>query len=455
MSDDLATVTRMSPPVGRRGPFTARLRAVHPREVEFVATIAQTQAIVGRTATSATCPPLRHETVSRSHFEVVWDAELGGHVGRDLGSHNGSRIDGSTVGAVAQSLRDQAVVQLGDVCLVYEVLPAATVPDAALVELDACPGRAPTMELLRAGLLRAAADPSPVLVIGETGTGKEFIARELHAKSGRRGALLSVNCAALSSQLVDSQLFGHVKGAFTGATTDAAGMFRAADGGTLFLDEIGELPLDLQPKLLRALQEGEVQPVGGSKVVKVDVRVVAATNRELVKAVDAGTFRRDLYARLSLWELRVPALRQRRGDLFAWIDRMHLQWLARRDRNDPQALASELQFDPEVAEVLLLHEWPSNLREVDRLVHALATTAPAGELVGRGDLPEWFVHGESSSSSSEVQAAKRPVPTREEFTEVFERLAGNVRALAKHFDRDRRQIYRWIESYGLRGTDKP
>jgi transcriptional regulator with PAS, ATPase and Fis domain len=336
------------------------------------------------------------------------------------------------------------------VCLVYEVCAAATLPDEALVEVDACPGRAPAMEVLRAGVVRAAVDPSPVLVIGETGTGKEFVARELHARSGRNGPLLSVNCAALSSQLVDSQLFGHVKGAFTGATTDAPGMFRGADGGTLFLDEIGELPLDLQPKLLRALQEGEVQPVGGSKVVKVDVRVVAATNRELVKAVDAGTFRRDLYARLSLWELRLPALRQRRGDLFDWIDRMHRQWLVRRDEQ-----GALLQFDPEVAEVLLLHEWPSNLREVDRLVHTLATSAPEGELIGRGDLPEWFVHGDSASSSeSVVQAKKQPVPTRDEFTEVFEKLSGNVRALAKHFDRDRRQIYRWIESYGLRG-DKP
>jgi transcriptional regulator with PAS, ATPase and Fis domain len=449
MSDELATVTRMSPPVGRRGPVTARLRAVHPREVSFAASVAAAPCVVGRTSASATCPALKHETVSRSHFEIVWDGELGAHVGRDLGSHNGSRIDGATVGSVAQPLRDQAVVQLGDVCLVYEVAPGVTVPDEALVELDACPGRAPLMEVLRANLLRAAADPSPVLVIGETGTGKEFIARELHAKSGRKGSLLSVNCAALSSQLVDSQLFGHTKGAFTGATADAPGMFRAADGGTLFLDEIGELPLELQPKLLRALQEGEVQPVGGSKVVKVDVRVVAATNRELAKAVDAGAFRRDLYARLSLWELRVPALRQRRGDLFDWIDRMYAQWLLRRDRNEVGESGPELLFDPEVAEVLLLHEWPNNLREVDRLVHALATTAPAGELIGRGDLPEWFVHGDSSSSTSQQLLAKRPVPTREEFTEVFERLGGNVRALAKHFERDRRQIYRWIESYGL------
>src|SRR6185295_11015283 len=172
----------------------------------------------------------------------------------------------------------------------------------------------------------AATDPAPVLLHGESGTGKERIAGELHRLSGRKGRLIAVNCAALSRELVESQLFGHQKGAFTGATELHPGYFRAAQGGTLFLDEIGELSLEVQPKLLRAIQQGEVQAVGSTQPAHVDVRVVAATNRELQQAVNAGQFRADLYARLSLWELRVPPLRERRADLFPWIDRLHGRW---------------------------------------------------------------------------------------------------------------------------------
>jgi transcriptional regulator with GAF, ATPase, and Fis domain len=447
MSDDpLATVTRMSPPSGRRAEPGAALRVVHPAGLQWSATLGAGTVVIGRTASSDTAAPLRHDTVSRSHFEIRWDADQGAHLGRDLDSHNGSRVDGAALGTQAAALRDQAVVQLGDVTLVYDPISTLALTSDAAIEIDNCPGRSQAAMALRSALSRTAGDPSPVLLIGETGTGKEFPARELHARSGRKGPMLSINCAALSAQIIDSQLFGHVRGAFTGAATDSPGMFRAADGGTLFLDEIGELPLELQPKLLRALQEGEVQPVGGNRIVKVDVRVVAATNRELDRAVDAGAFRRDLYARLSLMEIRLPALRERRADLFDWIARLHRAWLDRRSDAD----RSPLSFDPEVAEVLLLHGWASNLREVDRLVHGLAAHMPAGELVGRSDLPTWFVDPESGDDDSPPPAPKRAVPSREEFAAEFERKGGNVRALAKHFDRDRRQIYRWIDSYGLR-----
>ncbi len=421
------------------------LRVVHPG-LEWKVTLGAETVVLGRASSTAAVPAVRHDTVSRSHFEIRWDADQGVHLGRDLGSHNGSRVDGSPVGAQAVPLRDQSVLQLGDVTLVYDAVASAVVVPEAQTELENCPGLSQKAMTLRSALMRAARDPSPVLLVGETGTGKEFAARELHARSRRRGPLLTINCAALSAQIIDSQLFGHVRGAFTGAAADAPGMFRSADGGTLFLDEIGELPLELQPKLLRALQEGEVQPVGGNKIVKVDVRVVAATNRELDRAVDNGTFRRDLYARLSLWEIHMPALRERRADLFGWISRLHRAWLDRRSDVDP----APLQFDPEVAEVLLLHGWPSNLREVDRLVHGLAASTPPGELVGRSDLPTWFVDPESGDDDLPPPAVKRAVPGREEFVAEFERLGGNVRALAKHFERDRRQIYRWIDSYGLR-----
>ena len=228
-------------------------------------------------------------------------------------------------------------------------------------------------------------------------------------------------------------------------------MFRAADGGTLFLDEIGEMPLELQPKLLRALQEGDVQPVGSTKPIKVDVRVVAATNRQLTEAVEAGMFRRDLYARLALWEIHVPAVRERRPDLLAWIDRLHERW--QRDR--PGGEHVPFEFSPEAAERLLLSAWPNNLRELDRLVHAMASAPTVPTPVGVEHLPAWVQPASEPpdkalmSRTENAAAGKRPVPTREEFIAAFEERAGNVRALAKHFQRDRRQIYRWIESYGL------
>ncbi|MBX7082088.1 MAG: sigma 54-interacting transcriptional regulator [Nannocystaceae bacterium] len=449
--DQFATVTRMSAPTPKKAGSVARLSVVHPAELVWSCTLDAGVRTIGR-STTAEPGPLKHETVSRSHFELAFDAALGVHVGRDLGSHNGSRVDGHAVGSAAVPLRDQAVIQLGDVTLVLDQGPPPSPETAA--PWPEVPGHSLAAAALRAALLRAAADPSPVLLVGETGTGKEFAARALHERSGRRG-LSSINCAALSPQLIESQLFGHVRGAFTGATADSPGMLRAADGGTLFLDEIGELPLELQPKLLRALQEGEVQPVGSTKVVKVDVRVIAATNRDLEAAVEAGSFRRDLLARLSLWQVRLPPLRERRADLLAWIERLAAAWFARRGQP-----ALPFALDPEIVEVLLLHRWTSNLRELDRLVHALAgdPALAAGERLGRGDLPAWLL-GQSDEGAQPVAAAAEPkaavpVPTREEFVAAHARLGGSVRALAKHFARDRRQIYRWLEAYGLRRDDE-
>src|SRR5690606_21362403 len=197
---------------------------------------------------------------------------------------------------------------------------------APTVSYEALPGTSMPAQRLRAAVAAAASDRAPVLVLGETGVGKEKIAAELHRLSGRQGPLVAVNCAALSAQLIESQLFGHVRGAFTGATQERAGLFRAATGGTLFLDELGEMPLELQPKLLRAVELGEVVAVGSTQPHRVDVRLIAATNRSLTDEVVAGRFRRDLYARLALWEIAAPPLRSRRADIIDWIDRLHRLW---------------------------------------------------------------------------------------------------------------------------------
>jgi DNA-binding NtrC family response regulator len=371
-------------------------------------------------------------------------------------------------------LADGDILRLGDVFVIYE-LPDDE--DGEGVDRETLPGASPAMQRLRARVARAAADPSPALITGETGTGKEWVAQELHRMSRRKGPLVAVNCATLTRELVESQLFGHVRGAFTGATSDSDGLFRQADGGTLFLDEIGELPAELQPKLLRVVQDGLVQPVGASRTVTVDVRLVAATNRELAASVEAGSFRRDLLARLGKWELQTPRLADRRGDLFTWIDRLWSAWHGARGQGTPT-----LRFTPAAAAAMLAAPWPDNLRGVDRLVHELAGARAGGtsEPVDVGDLPTWLrppvanpaaaalglqmlsvpprptVPGTPAAiagAADSAPLARPPVPTRDEFIDVWNRLNHSVRAVAKHFGRDRRQIYRWLETHGIRAPE--
>jgi transcriptional regulator with GAF, ATPase, and Fis domain len=253
-----------------------------------------------------------------------------------------------------------------------------------------------------------------------------------------------VNCAALSPQLVESQLFGHAKGAFTGALSPHEGLFRAADGGTIFLDEIGELPRELQPKLLRVLQEGEVHPVGETRPVKVDVRVVSATLRDLTEMVDEGAFRLDLYARLSPWEIHVPALSERRADILPWLERLHAAWHEEREDSGETV---PLRFEANAVERILLHDWRDNLRGLDRLVHrACAEQSGVVDVRPAASAP--------STPDRPSSPARKDKPTREELAEVLEAHDGSVRATAKHYDRDRRQIYRWLDQYGLRPKDE-
>ena len=227
-------------------------------------------------------------------------------------------------------------------------------------------GVSEVMERLRDEIDTVAASDLAVLITGETGVGKELAARAIHARSGRRDApLIHVNCAALPESVIESELFGHVRGAFTGATADRLGKFEVADGGTLLLDEIGELPLSVQPKLLRALQEGEIQRVGSDALIRVDVRVVAVTNRSLADEVRAGRFRADLYHRLEVYPIRVPPLRERPEDLGVlaghFLDRYRSRFGAR-----------QLILTTAAVEALRAHSWPGNVRELD---HVLARAA--------------------------------------------------------------------------------
>ena len=385
---------------------------------------------------------LGHGSVSRRHVAIDWSD--GAHGVTDLGSKNGSWLDGTPLGATRRRLDDQAVLRVGGVVMVYE-RGAGGAGDER--ETPALPGRSRAMATLRAAVARAAPDPAPALILGETGVGKEAVARELHRASGRPGPFVAVNVAELSERLVESQLFGHVKGAFTGADAAQPGLFRAAHRGTLLLDEIGELPLELQAKLLRVIQEREVRAVGATRTEPIDVRVVAATHAALAERVNAGSFRRDLWARLCMWELSVPPLSARRADVLAWVRRFGERWRVERGL----AAQAPPRFEPDAVAALVAASFPENLRGLERLVHRLGER----QVITLSDLAPhlaWAPPPKAATATAAAPAtAPRPsAPTSgDELLQAFA-VHGSVRALAKHYARDKRQIYRWLDAFGVR-----
>jgi len=247
--------------------------------------------------------------------------------------------------------------------------------DARLREGAQIVGTSLAMERLRRDIDLVAGSDFTVLITGETGSGKELVARAVHYASHRRDeALIYVNCAALPESLAESELFGHVKGAFTGASADRPGKFEVADGGTLFLDEVGELPRSVQPKLLRALQEGEVQRVGTERPIRLDIRVLAATNRDLERAVRAGEFRADLFHRLNVYPLRVPPLRDRRDDV-PLLAGYFCDLIRRRLGIGP------VRVSPETMDALQGYAWPGNVRELENVLSRATLKAASGGAV--------------------------------------------------------------------------
>lgn len=398
---------------------------------------------------------LQDETVSRQHLVIEWEG--GAHRVKDLGSRNGSKLDGKLLSPNdSQPLQDQSVLRAGDVMMVYDAARATSDVDPG--SNAAVPGRSIAIAGVRAAVRRAAGDPAPVLLIGDTGTGKEMIAREVHRESRRPGPLVAVNCAELSRELFESQLFGHLKGSFTGALRDEPGLFRTANGGTLFLDEVGELAGEQQAKLLRVIQEGEVRAIGATNNDRVDVRIIAATNVDLPMRVEQEKFRRDLYARLSLWEIRVPPLASRRADVIEWLQLLYERWAEKRG-----VTKHGLELEADAAEALLLASWPENLRGVDRLVHRLASEARAGAAVSLAQVapliaapvaaptskPRRAMDTIDEAAARPEQEKPSPPKSKEELEKLLQEL-GSVRALAKHYGRERRQIYRWLKAFGIR-----
>jgi two-component system NtrC family response regulator len=289
-------------------------------------------------------------------------------------------------------------------------------------------------------VIRKVADTeAAVLITGESGTGKELVARSIHANSSRRDApFVAINCAAIPRDLLESELFGHVKGAFTGAIRDKIGKFQAAEGGTLFLDEVGELPIELQPKLLRALQEKEVEPVGGTNVQKLDVRVVSATNLNVDKAISDGTFREDLYYRLSVIPMHLPPLRERRKDIPLLIK----YFCAKHGSN-------KVSFAKEALESLVLYPWPGNVRELENTIERLLIMRDS-DVISIDELPEKLLaNGASGTAIVNLPDEGYPLEQleREVVVEALERNAWNQAAAARFLRIPRHTLVYRLEKY--------
>lgn len=313
-------------------------------------------------------------------------------------------------------------------------------------------GQSPVMERLAHKVELAAVSDVPILVRGETGTGKELVSRAIHECSGRRtGPYITVNCGAIPAELIESELFGHKAGAFTGASGRRRGLVREAHGGTLFLDEIGELPLELQPKLLRFLQEGEIRPVGSDRPEPVDVRVVAATHRDLTAEVEAGRFREDLAYRIRVVELELPPLRDRGADIVVLADFFLREANARLGR-------SLKGFERRASRWLLGQSWDGNVRELQSVIHRAAVFAPGDELRA-SDLGEEGGEALVGDLSFDDELLARPfVEARDALMERFERAYvqralkeadGNVAEAARRSGLARKSMWRIAKRVGM------
>jgi DNA-binding NtrC family response regulator len=313
-------------------------------------------------------------------------------------------------------------------------------------------GESPAMKRLIEQIARAAKSAADVLVTGERGTGKELVARALHAQSPRaKGPLEKLNCAALPSELIESELFGHEAGAFTGATKQRRGKFERASGGTLFLDEVGDMPLAMQAKLLRVLQEREIERVGGNETIRVDVRVVAATNRDLVAACDSGAFRPDLYDRINVLPLPIPPLRARRDDVPLLA--RHFLGLAAQSNDRPK-----VHLEDDAIETLARYSWPGNARELRNVIERLVILSP-GDAIGADDVTTCLPGGVAKKTAGLyrpgvpfrvlVEEAERVV-----LEEALAHHSGQMARTARALDLERSHLYKKARALGLRG-DKP
>ncbi len=404
--------------------------------------LAEGETTLGRglDATIALADP----TLSRQHLRLHGRAGDGFVTVEDLGSRNGTWVGGQRITRTMAG--HNALLRLGDELLVLEADGGEALEAAR--PTDDIPGQSEAARRVRAAIIATADHQRPVLLLGPTGTGKERAATAIHAASGRKGPLVRVNVAAIPKDLFESELFGHKRGAFSGAQADRPGRVREAHGGTLMLDEIGELPLDLQAKLLRVLEEGHVRPVGGSADVAVDVRFIAATHEDLATRIDAGRFRHDLAARLRMDVVQLPALGERLTDLAELA-----QAVLPLDRKGAWAMA----LGSDVWETLALARWNDNLRGLVAVLlklrrslspfgrlHAADVARVAPELLPRQEKPLTRLSEDLRVGGQWRRQGARP--EAETLRALLAQHRGDVAAVANALERDRRQVYRWMDS---------
>ncbi|MGE0792493.1 MAG: sigma 54-interacting transcriptional regulator [Sandaracinaceae bacterium] len=355
-------------------------------------------------------------------------------------SSNGTYVNGERIDE-PRDLSDGDIIRVGDSILLVRVGSAVPARDADIPELE---GRHVSMRQLRHTISSVAPTDAKVLIIGESGTGKELVARAIHERSGREGRFVAVNCGAIPEALAESQLFGHVQGAFTGANKAHDGFMRAAMGGTLFLDEIGELSPVLQPKLLRALAEQKVIPVGATEPLRIDVRLIAATHRDLLHEVDEGSFRGDLYARIAGYLVHTLPLRDRTEDILPLLRTF---------------LGSDVApVEADLAEALLLHPFRFNVRELKEIATQLRIDGAGLDRLPLSLVSHRLTRRAASTIPPPITTTeprrplappRPPPPEKEELMRLMEEHAGNVSRVANALGRSRRQIYRYLERYGL------
>lgn len=406
------------------------------------------------------------------------DLSFGRWVLTDTNSKNGVFVNSSAVQRTV--LQDGDLIELGHTVFLFRQSLSAAPEQPTDVDLDAQPPKIPgTATLLPSfahkleQLEQIAKAMIPVLLQGESGTGKEVIARAIHQMSGRSGPLVAVNCGAIPSNLVESELFGHKKGAFSGAIDDRPGLVRSAHGGTLFLDEIGDLPAASQAALLRVLQEREVHPVGGTKPVSVDLRVIAATHQDLEQLIEGGGFRQDLFARLAGFRLRLPSLRDRLEDLGLLIGTLFQKNVSPDEHPG---------FECDVVRAMFGYPWPLNIRELEQTI-ATALVLSGGDAIRMDHLSERVRDGcarqptggragsppgpsagrplrtRASSEPASLSAPMTPIvdPVDEQRRQTLllhlQTHRGNVSAIARAMGKDRKQIQRWLKRYNLSASE--
>jgi DNA-binding NtrC family response regulator len=472
MSTTTATMqqygTPSSPDGARHGGTSAGLVLLYSANFEKLPAaypMTAHQAYIGRDPSCAICLP--EQAVSRRHALIEYAGDR--WVLRDLGGPNGTMVDGQFVDQV--ELEPQHEVRVGDSVFKFVESGAEYFAPYRIdgVMLAGAARRATLLTELVGGLQidkigaqleRIAPVELSVIIQGESGTGKEVVAREIHRLSQRRGPLQAVNCAAIPGNLIESELFGYKRGAFSGADRDKLGLIAAAHNGTLLLDEIGDMPLDAQAKLLRVLQSREVYPVGATAGQKVDVRVICATNRDLSRLVREERFRGDLLARLNEFYISLPPLRDRKEDIYLLSHSLLARHGARQTASFQFMLA------------LLHYDWPYNVRELEGCLKRAAALSDSNVLDTK-HLPEIMREAMAAYGSRKArgqleppeqqQGAQPPAaappgpehprrsapPTEEQLRELLARHRGNVAAVGRELGKERMQIHRWMQRYGI------